>query len=109
MRYKPCIPCLDHHGKVFPCFKDMCEYWGRSPGIVRYREKRGWSRQKALTTQRARASREYLWHKYKTRIPYELPMRTIWRRLENGWPEELAFTAPSYSKLKDLLKQKEVR
>lgn len=105
MRCKPCTPCADHNGKVFPCFKDMCEFWGRIPQTVREREARGWSRQKALTTQGFDPRREELWHTYKTRIPDELSMDTIWHRLGRGWPEELAFTAPPYSKLEDLLKQ----
>lgn len=109
MRCKPCTPCIDHHGKVFPCFKDMCLYWGRIPQTVQYREIRGWSRQKALTTQGRNPRREELWQRYKDQIPYGLSMATIWHRLGKGWPEKLAFTAPSYSKLKDLLKQKEVR
>ena len=105
MRYKPCTPCADHHGKVFPCFKDMCEYWGRIPQTVRDRESRGWSRQKALTTQGCDPRREELWQRYKDYIPYGLSMATIWYRLGKGWSEELAFTAPPYSKLKELLKQ----
>lgn len=105
MRCKPCTPCADHHGKVFPCFKDMCDYWGRLPQTVKWREARGWTRQKALTTQGFGTKRQDLWQKYKKRIPYELSWHTIWWRLKKGWPEDLAFTAPPYSKLKDLLKQ----
>lgn len=101
MRCKPCTPCADHHGKVFPCFKDMCVYWGCAPQTVRERELRGWPRQKALTTPVFGTRRKELWQRYKARIPYDLSMGTIWRRLGMGWPEELAFTAPLYSKLKD--------
>ena len=40
----------DHLGNTFPHLKPMCKYWGISRTTFHYRQKRGWSLEKTLTT-----------------------------------------------------------
>lgn len=42
-------PWTDHTGKVFPTFTAMCEAWGVRRDLVKYRIKRRWSIERALT------------------------------------------------------------
>lgn len=42
--------CIDHTGKVFYSFTEMCEYYGTKPGIVNNRLRAGWSLEESLVT-----------------------------------------------------------
>lgn len=52
----------DHTGRVFPTVKAMCEAWGVSPELVRYRiSQLGWPLKNALATPALKRSQ---WHPY---------------------------------------------
>lgn len=42
-------PWTDHTGREHPSFTAMCEAWGVRRDLVKYRIKRGWSLERALT------------------------------------------------------------
>lgn len=42
-------PWIDHTGREHPSFTAMCEAWGARRDLVKYRIRRGWSLEAALT------------------------------------------------------------
>lgn len=42
-------PWTDHTGRTFPTFTALCEAWGARRDLVKFRIRRGWSLERALT------------------------------------------------------------
>lgn len=103
------IEVTDHLGQTFSSFRKMCKHYGKESGLVRNRLNRGISLEDALTTEPYKVSRvckkvftDHLGNEYSSireaADAHGINKSTLYRRIEQGWSKEEAFTSAKLSK-----------
>ncbi len=88
----------DHLGNEYSSFKEMCKQYNFSPDTVKYRLKKGWSIEKALTEPNARVVTDHKGEIYPSLEEmlkiYGINRNVYYDRMRRGWNKEKTLTEP---------------
>ena len=102
------IPCKDHTGKTFSSLKELAEAYHMEYEVLKARLTREWDIESALTTppreRRSGGCSDHLGNHYPDQKSmaeaYGIEYTTLRNRLERGWNQKEALTAPNRARQK---------
>lgn len=96
------LPTVDHKGKQFKSFAELCRHWDRHSSLVRGRLLKGWTLERALETPTYPHGRAVTDHKgnvydsiKKMCIAWGIPSSIYISRRHLGWSQQRALETPA--------------